>query len=154
MKKIFQLTTALLIICIGAAAQDTTYKELVGKYKFPAGTIIEDATVTLENGVVNMSSSQGVSVLEKMKGDTFNIVSFNGIAVFKRNDAKKIIGVHVDASGYVMDGEKQNTPNINDYTGEKMILQGNELTENQREMVRQSVSARKMSARIIGCIIP
>ena len=93
-------------ISISLCAQDSTYNELVGKYKFPAGSIIEEATVTLTSGVLSMRSAQGVSVLEKMQGDTFNVVSFNGICIFKRNDAKKIVGVHVDASGYIMDGVK------------------------------------------------
>ncbi|MEO5595455.1 MAG: hypothetical protein ABIR15_22665 [Chitinophagaceae bacterium] len=107
MKRVLHLCIAFLAISAGTFAQDSTYKELAGKYKFPAGTVIEEAIVTVENGIVNMSSAQGVSVLERIKGDTFNVVSFNGIAVFKRGEDKKIAGVHVDASGYVMDGQKE-----------------------------------------------
>src|SRR5664279_2089706 len=94
------------IVTVSAYAQDSTYKELVGKYKFAPGNPIEEAVVTWDNGIITMSSSAGTSALEKVQGDTFNIVSFSGIAVFKRNDAKKVTGVHVDASGYVMDGVK------------------------------------------------
>jgi hypothetical protein len=107
MKKCIQLCVVLLVISSGALAQDSTYKEMVGKYKFPAGSVIEEAIVTWENGVLTMNSAQGVSALERMKGDTFNVVSFSGIAVFKRDETRKITGVHVDASGYVMDGEKE-----------------------------------------------
>jgi len=107
MKKTLHLCIAFLVISAGAYAQDSTYKELAGKYKFPAGTVIEEAIVTVENGIINMSSAQGVSVLERIKGDTFNVVSFKGIVVFKRDEGKKITGVHVDASGYVMEGEKE-----------------------------------------------
>ncbi|HTL08269.1 MAG TPA: hypothetical protein VL307_08445 [Chitinophagaceae bacterium] len=107
MNKIFTACLLGLLISLAAAAQDSTGKELIGKYKFPPGSVIEEAVVTFENGVISMSSSAGVSVLEKTKGDTFNIVSFNGIAVFKRDEARKIAGVHIDASGYVLEGEKE-----------------------------------------------
>lgn len=99
----------LLIFCAGiisANAQDSTFKELTGRYKFPAGSIIEEANVTVENNVLTMSSTAGTSTLERIKGDTFNVVSFNGICIFKREEAGKINGVHVDASGYILDGVK------------------------------------------------
>jgi len=115
MKKIIGFFTIILAMAFTAAAQDTTSKEMVGKYKFPTGSVIEEAIVTWENGVLTMSSTAGVSVLEKMKGDTFNVVSFNGICIFKRDDAKKVSGVHVDASGYILDGEKE-TPRLADYS--------------------------------------
>ncbi len=57
MKKITRLFIVLMIAGFSTTAQDSTNKELVGKYKFPAGTIIEEAIVTLDNGIVNMSSS-------------------------------------------------------------------------------------------------
>ena len=79
-----------MITCFSATAQDTTYKEMTGTYKFAAGSVIPEAIVTLENGVLTMSSAEGTSTLEKVKGDTFNIVSFNGVAIFKRNEAKII----------------------------------------------------------------
>jgi len=110
MKRLTLLSFAFLLFSgFGAMAQDSTTKEMVGTYKFPAGNVIPEAIVTWENNVLTMTSAEGTSVLERMKGDTFNIVSFSGICVFKRNDTKKIIGVHVDASGYVMEGEKADT---------------------------------------------
>ncbi len=114
MKKIIGLCMIAMAITSMAAAQDTTTKEMTGKYKFPSGSVIEEAIVTWENGVLTMRSTAGVSVLEKMKGDTFNVVSFSGICVFKRDDAKKITGVHVDASGYILDGEKEPVNQLND----------------------------------------
>ncbi|GAC1450743.1 MAG: hypothetical protein NVSMB7_13150 [Chitinophagaceae bacterium] len=91
---------------IAASAQDSTQAQLLGRYKFPDGSVVTEVAVTFENGALTMSSSAGVSALEPLKGDSFNIVSFNGTAVFKRNDAKKITGVHIEASGYVLDGVK------------------------------------------------
>jgi hypothetical protein len=107
------MKSLLLIACcimgLAATAQDSTYKEMVGKYKFPAGSIIDEANVTVENAALTMASSAGTSVLERIKGDTFNVVSFDGICIFKRNEASKVTGVHVDASGYILDGVKDPT---------------------------------------------
>ena len=115
-----------ILLAIAANAQDTTHKEMVGRYKFPAGSVIDEAIVTWDTGILTMSSTAGTSTLEKVKGDTFNVVSFNGICVFQRDASKKINGVHVDASGYILDGTKDAAaPNEN--TGllidEKLIRQ-------------------------------
>src|SRR5947207_11718081 len=104
MKTYFSLF--LIMICVTANAQDSTHKEMAGRYKFPAGSVIEEALVTWEAGILTMSSTAGSSALEKIKGDTFNVVSFNGYCVFQRDTNKKISGVHIDASGYVLDGTK------------------------------------------------
>jgi len=95
-----------ILLAIAANAQDTTHKEMVGRYKFPAGSVIDEAIVTWDAGILTMSSTAGTSTLEKVKGDTFNVVSFSGICVFQRDANKKINGVHVDASGYILDGTK------------------------------------------------
>ncbi len=107
MKQITPLFILLLLaVSTGLVAQDTTHKEIIGKYKFPAGSVVDEVLVTQENGAFTMTSSVGASPLELVKGDTFNIVSFNGFAVFKRDDAKKINGIHIEASGYVLDGTR------------------------------------------------
>lgn len=95
-----------ILLGVVANAQDTTHKEMVGRYKFPTGSVIDEAIVTWDAGILTMSSTAGTSTLEKIKGDTFNVVSFNGICVFQRDTNKKINGVHIDASGYVLDGTK------------------------------------------------
>lgn len=140
MKKIVVLSLICLGIASMAIAQDTTSKEMVGKYKFPSGSVIEEAIVTWENGVLTMSSSAGVSVLERMKGDTFNVVSFSGTCIFKRNETKKITGVHVDASGYVMDGEKDPVQ-LTNYTGVAYAPD-----EKKMVMIRESQLSRKANA--------
>lgn len=110
MKRTLLLLSLALVTLVGLHAQDSTAKkELVGKYKFPDGSVVPEVEVVIDNGALMMNSSAGTSSLEFVKGDTFNIVAFNGIAVFKRNDAKKVIGVHIDAGGYVLDGVKDST---------------------------------------------
>ena len=143
MKKSGIICITVLCTAILASAQDTTSKEMTGKYKFPAGSVIEEALVTWENGILTMSSSAGVSVLEKMKGDTFNVVSFNGICVFKRNESKKVTGVHVDASGYILDGEKETA---------NMLLAVdaiNEDKEKQLAIIREFIQWRRGKPRML-----
>ncbi len=112
MKKIFLLALTTLLI-IAANAQDTTQRmEYLGKYKFPEGSVVPEVEVLIENGMLMMNSTAGTSALELIKGDTFTIVAFNGTAAFKRNDAKKVIAVHIDAGGYVLDGLKDSTATI------------------------------------------
>ncbi|MBN8836503.1 MAG: hypothetical protein J0I09_04555 [Sphingobacteriia bacterium] len=107
MKKILALCFGIIAFAIVQAQTDSTSKELLGKYRFPDGSVIADVTVSHDNGALVMSSSAGNSALEKTEAaDTYTIVSFQGIAVFKRNDARKIVGVVIDAMGYHLEGIK------------------------------------------------
>jgi hypothetical protein len=56
-----------------------------------------------------MSSVAGASALTSLGVDSFTIVEFSGIAVFKRGDDKKVNAVHIEAQGYVLDGQKQSS---------------------------------------------
>jgi len=141
MKKFSIFCITVLFTAILANAQDTTGREMTGKYKFPAGSVIEEAVVTWENGVLTMSSTAGVSVLEKMKGDTFNVVSFSGICVFKRNETKKVTGVHVDASGYILDGEKEAT------AAPHSIVSMMEDMEKQNAIIREFIQWHRANPR-------
>ena len=66
-----------------------------------------DVTVTLDGSALTMSSVQGNSGLVELGRDSFSIVEFSGTAVFKRGDDKKVNAVHIEAMGYVLDGQKQ-----------------------------------------------
>jgi hypothetical protein len=132
MKQLTFLFT-ILLLAMGAFSQDTAFKEMTGKYKFPPGSVIDEAIVTYDNGTLMMNSSQGASALEKIKGDTFNVVSFKGIAIFKRDETQKIAGVHVDASGYVLDGTKEPAA-FNDYS----IIAAESLIK-MKEFIRESI---------------
>lgn len=87
-------------------AQDTTLQEFTGKYVFPEGSVVPDVDVILESGGLIMTSSAGSSSLIKLGVDSFQIVEFSGTAVFKRGEDKKVNGVHIDAMGYILDGNK------------------------------------------------
>ena len=108
MKKIALLSFLLIGFAFSISAQtDTTLKQYVGKYKFLEGSVVADVTVTFDNGTLTMTSAVGSSSLEKQSEDVFVITQFQGTATFKRNDAKKIIGININAGGYVLDGTKE-----------------------------------------------
>ncbi|MBS1639017.1 MAG: hypothetical protein JSR12_03090 [Bacteroidetes bacterium] len=109
MKKAAAIIIALFFVSSLFAQTDSTHKEYVGKYRFPEGSVVTDVTVVFDGGVLTMQSSAGNSVLEKTSNaDVFVIVSFEGTAAFKRNDAKQIVGVVIDAMGYHLEGPKDN----------------------------------------------
>jgi len=105
MRKIM-FTIILLAGGLFINAQDTTYKEFTGKYVFPDGSVVPDVEVILETSGLTMTSSAGSSSLIKLGVDSFQIVEFSGTAVFKRGDDKIVNGVHIEAMGYILDGNK------------------------------------------------
>lgn len=106
MKKIYILLT-FLTFTFFLSAQDTL-QQYTGKYIFSEGAPVPDVDVVLANGALSMLSAAGSSSLVQLGVDSFQIVEFSGTAVFKRGDDKKIIAVHIEAMGYVLDGQKQN----------------------------------------------
>lgn len=107
MKKTLLFTVVLAFIAIAGNAQtDSTLKEYTGRYVFPEGSVVTDVTVMLDGTQLSMSSSAGTSQLTKLGVDSFTIVEFQGTAVFKRNEAKSIKSVHIEAAGYVLDGTR------------------------------------------------
>ncbi len=91
------------------ATKDTTVTELIGKYTFPDGSVVEQVEVTFDSTGLNMVSDAGTSVLQKLGVDSFALVSFQGTAVFKRDENKKVKTVIIDAVGYHLEGKKEDT---------------------------------------------
>src|SRR5882724_9602208 len=116
MKRILLPLVITLISCSMLHAQDTTSAQYVGKYIFPDGSVVPSVEVTLDNGSLSMGSTAGTSPLQKLGADSFNIVNFSGYAVFKRDGNSKVVAVHIEASGYVLDGPKDSTAKAS-YTG-------------------------------------
>ena len=107
MKKLLLLSLINLAVLSVFAQADTTLKEYTGRYVFPDGNVVPDVTVVLDGNALSMTSSAGTSALEKVGVDSFSVVEFSGTAVFKRDGANKISGVHIEAAGYIMDGTKE-----------------------------------------------
>ena len=106
MKKL--LFSLLCMVALTASAQDSTLKEYVGRYLFPEGSIVPSAEVTLSNNVLSVNSTQGSSVMQKMAKDTFAIISFDGMAYYRRNDKGVVIGVRVEVGDHILEGVKEN----------------------------------------------
>ena len=70
---------------------------------------MRDVTVALSGEALTMTSAAGASNLIESGRDTFTIVEFSGMAVFKRGEDKKVNAVHIEAQGYVLDGQKQSS---------------------------------------------
>ena len=113
MKKIILFILASIFIISVNAQSDPAPKppleDFVGRYVFPEGSVVPDVTVVLSGDALNMSSAAGSSVLSELGKDSFAIVEFNGTSVFKRGEDKKVNAVHIEAQGYVLDGQKQSS---------------------------------------------
>lgn len=96
-----------LMICSYMGFSQADKAQYTGNYKFPDGSVVPLITVSLEDSALVMNSSAGASPLSHIKDDEFNIVNFNGTAVFKRNAEAKISAVHIEAMGYILDGTKE-----------------------------------------------
>ncbi|MFY7898696.1 MAG: hypothetical protein ACOVNY_00840, partial [Chitinophagaceae bacterium] len=83
MQRIITVFTFVLLGFIKVNAQDSTAQQLMGKYKFPQGSIVSEISVVFENGGLVMSSSVGSSALEKEADDVYIILAYQGKAAFK-----------------------------------------------------------------------
>lgn len=107
MKKMMMLSLLLgAVFFVQAQTKDSTLNDFVGKYKFPEGSIVAEVTVSMEGDGLVMGSSVGNSALVKTGEDQFSITAFDGTALFKRDANKKVIGVNINAGGYVLEGSK------------------------------------------------
>lgn len=89
-------------------AQTDSLQAYVGKYVFQQGAIIPDVSVQVDNGSLVMVAAMGSAALVKTGVDEFSIPSYSGVAVFKRNNEGKIVGVRIEAMGNILEGNKEN----------------------------------------------
>ena len=119
MKKLF-LSLFIAAGALSLNAQEAPPKppleDFIGRYVFPDGSVVPDVTVALSGGALTMSSAAGNSSLTELGVDSFSVVEFSGFAVFKRGDDKKVNRVHIEAGGYILDGQKQNGINSWSFT--------------------------------------
>ncbi len=105
MKKIF-LSFFLIMSVTMINAQTDSLLQYAGKYKFPDGSPVTEISLTIENGVLMGSSSQGSSEFRATSTpDVFEIVAFSGTATFKRTD-DKVTGMQVQVGELNMEGTK------------------------------------------------
>jgi hypothetical protein len=113
MKKIIFITLLFSGAFVANAQSDSLpqppLEDFIGKYVFPEGSPVPDVDVVVSSGVLSMTSAAGSSTCTRLGADSFFIDQFSGYAVFKRAEDKKVNAVHIEAGGYVLDGQKQNT---------------------------------------------
>lgn len=86
---------------------ENTFQQYTGKYIFSQGSLFTEINVVIDNGTLQLSSTLGSTVIEKGDTDKFTIPSYNGTAVFVRNEAKKITGIKIEAMGVSLEGTKE-----------------------------------------------
>lgn len=107
MKKMMLLSTFLVAATCAFAQSPDTLTAYTGTYKFPEGSVVTTAEITVENGVLTVNSSQGASPMERQGRDTFAITNFGGLAYFFRNGEGKVDRVRVEVGSIVLEGTKQ-----------------------------------------------
>lgn len=125
MQKILLLVTLMLGSLVGFSQSDTTLKEFSGKFTFPSGSVVSEVTVVYEDGALSVNTPFGSSSLERKSGDEFAIPQFQGSAKFKRDASNKVIGVTVEAMGYILEGTKETSFAKNNFR--KLFLKKNKL---------------------------
>jgi hypothetical protein len=109
-KLIVTILTSLFFVSVNAQdAPKPPLSDFVGRYVFPEGSVVPDVTVAQSGEALTMTSAAGSSSLSELGRDSFTIVEFSGLAVFKRGEDKKVNAVHIEAQGYVLDGQKQSS---------------------------------------------
>jgi hypothetical protein len=79
----------------------------LGVYKFPDGSAVPSIEITIQNGSLFGSSANGSATLTKVSKDTFSILSYNGMAYFKRNADAKIKGIKIELPDVLLEGDKE-----------------------------------------------
>lgn len=114
------MRSALLLLLLSLVTMGSVYaqkdsskpvpahQDFLGKYMFPPGSVVPDVEVVGDSlHALTMNSQQGNSPLVHQGGDEFTITNFEGTASFKRSDStREVTGVHIEAMGYILDGEK------------------------------------------------
>ncbi|MFN7539790.1 MAG: DUF3471 domain-containing protein [Bacteroidota bacterium] len=110
MKKMILAMAAVLFSVVAFSQEvptsDSSLKQYTGTYKFPEGSVVAEIAVLIDGGSLVMSASAGTSPLEKREEDLFFIVQFQGTAKFNRDANRKVVGVTINAMGYVLEGTR------------------------------------------------
>lgn len=107
MNKVLFLFAFCFAFALQGIGQDSTYEAYIGKYNFPEGSAVPYVDVKLNNGILVSESPAGTATLQRIEGDMFSIVEYNGTAEFRRNTEGKIISVKVIVMGLEMEGSKE-----------------------------------------------
>ena len=95
-------------------------KEYTGKYKFPEGSEVTEIRMVVENGVLWAQSVKGNSELKRIAKDTFEVVTYTGIAAFKRDEKGLVNSLHIHVGDLIMEGTKSEEIQVNPAKKERL----------------------------------
>ena len=108
MKRISVTLLGLLAVFMVNAQTSPTdsLQHYVGKYKFPAGSAVEEVNVTVDKDMLYISSTMGSSELKKINGDVFELVAYQGLTTFKRSPEGKVNAIRIEVGETLLEGPK------------------------------------------------
>jgi hypothetical protein len=107
MKKLFTLCLFFTCAYCANAQTDTTLNEYTGKFKFPDGSPFTEITIAVTDGTLMASSSIGTAEFKKTDTkDVFEIMTFGGLATYKRNADGKITSLRIQVQDLDIEGTK------------------------------------------------
>ncbi|HVX50721.1 MAG TPA: hypothetical protein VHB48_11225 [Chitinophagaceae bacterium] len=114
MKKLSLLFASLLLISSAVFAKprhtvtdSTQYADYYGKYKFDAGSPVDEAEILWKDSMLIISTSMGDATLDMLGVDSFHMSYEDGIITFKRTDDKKVKSLHISVSGTELDAARE-----------------------------------------------
>jgi len=110
MKKIFFVLAGMLFISIVTQAQtksdSASFTDYYGKFKFEAGSPIDEANIIWNGSSVVISTSMGDATMALLGTDSFSMSYENGTILFKRGSDKKVNQIVILVSGTTLEGKK------------------------------------------------
>ncbi len=107
MKKMLLLAAVMLGIFTVVNAQNSPFKDYVGKYVFAAGSPVAEAMVEVQDSTLKVSSAMGSFVLERKGVDTFYLSAYDAFVIFKRKSGNEVESVSISVQGMELVGTKE-----------------------------------------------
>ncbi|HWB26026.1 MAG TPA: hypothetical protein VG738_11130 [Chitinophagaceae bacterium] len=104
---VFAVSSVVLAKPKHTAADSTQFAEYYGKYKFDAGSPVDEAEILWKDTTLVISTAMGDATLDMLGPDSFHMSYEDGIITFKRNDDKKIKSLHISVSGTELDAARE-----------------------------------------------
>jgi hypothetical protein len=107
MKKTIMMVVVMLGIMTAVNAQNSPFKDYLGKYVFASGSPVAEVTMTADDSALVINSAMGSTPLEKKGVDTFYLAAYDALVIFKRASDKSIESVSIAVQGMELVGTKE-----------------------------------------------
>ncbi len=110
MKKMFFVLAGMLFISSVTNAQakkdSASFNDFYGKFKFEAGSPIDEATILWNGSTLAISTSMGDATMAQLGTDSFSMSYADGTILFKRGADKEVNQIVILVSGTSLEGKK------------------------------------------------